>query len=134
MLIDTHWHPDQTGANEIVGRAGGTIFANEKTKLFLSHTVYADSFDRAREPLPEIARPSKTTRGDGSLEFAGRKIDYGYLPAAHTDGDLFVHFPQLERARRRRRRVGREVAAARLAQRRVVRRPRARARAAREAS
>ena len=95
MLINTHWHLDQIGANEIVGRAGGTIFATEKTKLFLSHSVYADSFDRARDPLPEVARPSKTTRGDGSLEFAGQKVDYGYLPAAHTDGDLFVHFPQL---------------------------------------
>jgi len=95
MLIDTHWHLDQIGANEIVGRAGGTIFATEKTKLFLSHSVYADSFDRAREPLPEVARPNKTTRGDGSFEFGGQKVDYGYLPAAHTDGDLFVHFPQL---------------------------------------
>jgi glyoxylase-like metal-dependent hydrolase (beta-lactamase superfamily II) len=96
MLVNTHWHLDQIGANEIVGRAGGTIFATEKTKLFLSHSVYADSFDRAREPLPEAARPNKTTRGDGSLEFVGQKIDYGYLPAAHTDGDLFVHFPQLD--------------------------------------
>jgi cyclase len=95
MLVNTHWHLDQIGANEIVGRAGGTIFATEKTKLFLSHSVYADSFDRAREPLPEVARPNKTTRGDGSLELAGQKIDFGYLPAAHTDGDLFVHFPQL---------------------------------------
>jgi len=53
MLINTHWHLDQIGANEIVGRAGGTIFATEKTKLFLSHSVYADSFDRARDPLPD---------------------------------------------------------------------------------
>ena len=29
------------------------------------------------------------------MEFAGQQIDYGYLPAAHTDGDLFVHFPKL---------------------------------------
>jgi glyoxylase-like metal-dependent hydrolase (beta-lactamase superfamily II) len=28
----------------------------------------------------------------GTLDFAGRKIDYGYLPAAHTDADLFVQF------------------------------------------
>jgi len=95
MLINTHWHLDQIGANEIVGRAGGTIFATEKTKLFLSHAVYADSFDRAREPLPEVARPSKVTRRDGTLEFGGQNVDYGYLPAAHTDGDLFVNFPQL---------------------------------------
>jgi glyoxylase-like metal-dependent hydrolase (beta-lactamase superfamily II) len=95
MLINTHWHLEQIGANELVGRAGGVIFATEKTKTFLSHAVYADSFERAREPLPEVARPTQTTRGDGSLEFAGKRVDYGYLPAAHTDGDLFVHFPAL---------------------------------------
>jgi glyoxylase-like metal-dependent hydrolase (beta-lactamase superfamily II) len=95
MLINTHWHPEQTGANEIVGRAGGVILAHEKTQIFLSHAVYAETYESPREPLPEVARPNKTARGDGSFEFAARKIDYGYLPAAHTDGDLFIHFPQL---------------------------------------
>ena len=23
------------------------------------------------------------------------QVDYGYLPAAHTDGDLYVHFPEM---------------------------------------
>ena len=23
------------------------------------------------------------------------KIDYGYMPAAHTDGDIYVHFPKM---------------------------------------
>jgi glyoxylase-like metal-dependent hydrolase (beta-lactamase superfamily II) len=30
-LIDTHWHPEQVGANDAVGRSGGVIFAHEKT-------------------------------------------------------------------------------------------------------
>ena len=46
-------------------------------------------------PLPQAARPTKTTRAEGSMEFAGQQIDYGYMPAAHTDGDLYVHFPKL---------------------------------------
>src|SRR5438105_5233516 len=28
-LINTHWHPEQVGANEPVGRAGAVIFAHE---------------------------------------------------------------------------------------------------------
>jgi glyoxylase-like metal-dependent hydrolase (beta-lactamase superfamily II) len=95
-LINTHWHPEQTGANVPVGRAGGAIFAHEKTQLYLSNTVYSSAtFEGRLEPLPEAGRPTETTRGDGSLEFAGRQIDYGYLPAAHTDGDLFLHFPEM---------------------------------------
>src|SRR2546430_555401 len=33
-LINTHWHPEQVGANEAVGRSGGVIFAHEKTKTY----------------------------------------------------------------------------------------------------
>jgi glyoxylase-like metal-dependent hydrolase (beta-lactamase superfamily II) len=94
-LINTHWHPEQTGANEAVGREGGVIFAHEKTKLYLSNTVTSALFEGRLAPLPEIARPKKTTRGDGSMDFGGRRIDYGYMPAAHTDGDLYIHFPQM---------------------------------------
>jgi cyclase len=97
LLIDTHWHPEQTGANEAVGRAGGTIFAQEKTRMYLSHTVYAlvdKQHMKPVPPLPKEARPTKTARSTGSLDFAGRHIEYGYMPAAHTDGDLFVHFPE----------------------------------------
>jgi glyoxylase-like metal-dependent hydrolase (beta-lactamase superfamily II) len=94
-LINTHWHPEQTGANEAVGRDGGVIFAHEKTQMYLSNPVYSVAFEGRLEPLPEVARPNRTTRHDGSLEFAGRRVPYGYLPAAHTDGDLYVHFPEM---------------------------------------
>jgi glyoxylase-like metal-dependent hydrolase (beta-lactamase superfamily II) len=95
-LINTHWHPEQVGANEAVGKAGGVIFAHEKTKTALSHTIYSAIGVPGRvSALPEAARPTKTIRSDGSLEFAGQQIDYGYMPAAHTDGDLFVHVPKL---------------------------------------
>jgi len=94
-LINTHWHSEQTGANELVGRAGGTIFAHEKTAMYLSHRASSTLSAKPLEPLPEVARPKETTRGEGSFEFAGHKIVYGYLPAAHTDGDLFVHIPDL---------------------------------------
>jgi glyoxylase-like metal-dependent hydrolase (beta-lactamase superfamily II) len=95
-LINTHWHPEQTGANELVGRAGGVIFAHEKTATYVGHAVYSALFAGRLQPLPEVARPTATTRAEGSREFAGRRVDYGYLPAAHTDGDLFVHFPELD--------------------------------------
>ena len=106
-LINTHWHPEQVGANDLVGRAGGVIVAHEKTKMMLSNTVYsAIGFTARVPPLPQAARPTKTIRVDGSFEFAGpapsersesrgQQIDYGYMPAAHTDGDIYVHVPKL---------------------------------------
>jgi cyclase len=95
-LVNTHWHPEQTGANEAVGKAGGVIIAHEKTKTALSSTIYSSAILTARlAPLPEAGRPKKTVRLDGSMEFAGQPIDYGYMPAAHTDGDIYLYFPKL---------------------------------------
>lgn len=96
LLIDTHWHAEQIGANALVGESGGTIFAHEKTAMYLANPVRTTPFDAPRPALPESARPGRTTRGDGMLEFDGRRIDYGYLPQAHTDGDLYVFFPDLD--------------------------------------
>lgn len=95
-LINTHWHPDQVGANEPVGKAGGVIIAHEKTQLMLSNTVYNAIGITGRVPaLPPVARPTKTVRFDTSLEFPGQKVDVGYMPSAHTDGDIYVHSPAL---------------------------------------
>ena len=95
MLVNTHGHPEQVGANEAVGKAGGVVFTQENVKRYLSTPVESVTFKGRRKPLPPAARPAKTVRGDGSMEFGGQQIDYGYLPAAHTDGDLFLHFPKL---------------------------------------
>jgi glyoxylase-like metal-dependent hydrolase (beta-lactamase superfamily II) len=62
----------------------------------VSNTVYAAiGFTNRVPPLPTEGRPTKAVRGDGSMDFAGQTIEYGYMPAAHTDGDLFVYFPKL---------------------------------------
>ena len=95
-LINTHWHPEQTGVNEAVGRDSGVIIAHEKTKVALSNTIYAsETFKGRLAPLSPAGRPTKTWRLDGTLEFGGHQIDYGYMPAAHTDGDIYLHLPKL---------------------------------------
>lgn len=92
-LINTHWHPAQTGSNEAVGKGGGTLIAHEVTAKYLARAVASADYDGLYGPLPPVARPTQTTRKDGTLEFAGQPVRYGYLPAAHTNGDLYIHFP-----------------------------------------
>ena len=38
-LFNTHWHPEQTGLNEQIGKAGKTIIAQENTRLWLTTDV-----------------------------------------------------------------------------------------------
>lgn len=92
-LINTHWHPAQTGSNEAVGKAGGEIIAHEVTKLYLARAIASVDYEGLYGPLAPAGRPTRSTRTGGSLTFAGQPVEYGYLPAAHTNGDLYVHFP-----------------------------------------
>jgi cyclase len=93
-LLNTHWHPEQTGSNEAVGKAGGTIISHEVSKLFLTRRERSALYDGFYGPLPAKAIPAQTTYNTGSVAFSDEQIDYRYLPAAHTNGDLFVHFPK----------------------------------------
>ncbi|MEJ0100023.1 MAG: MBL fold metallo-hydrolase [Pseudomonadota bacterium] len=93
-LINTHWHPAQTGSNESVGRDGGVIIAHEVTRLYLGRPVSSVDYEGLYGPLAPAGRPTKTTRTAGSLDFSGHHADYAYLPAAHTNGDLYIHLPE----------------------------------------
>ena len=90
-LVNTHWHPEQTGLNEQVGKAGKTIVAQENTRLWLTTDVTWSWNGQRFKKLPKIAQPNKTFYTSGTLESG---IKYGYIPdAAHTDGDMYVYFP-----------------------------------------
>jgi glyoxylase-like metal-dependent hydrolase (beta-lactamase superfamily II) len=91
-IFNTHWHPEQTGANEQLGSAGRAIIAHENTRLWLTTDVTWPWDGRRFKRLPKIAQPNKTFYETGKLDSGVR---YGYIPdAAHTDGDLYVYFPQ----------------------------------------
>jgi glyoxylase-like metal-dependent hydrolase (beta-lactamase superfamily II) len=92
LLFNTHWHPEHTGSNAALGRRGTKIIAHENTKLWLSTEFYVDWQDRTYAPLPVIARPNATFYTSGKTQIGRSTIEYGHLPAAHTDGDLYVRF------------------------------------------
>ncbi|MEY4760755.1 MAG: Beta-lactamase precursor [Pseudomonadota bacterium] len=91
-LFNTHWHWDQTGSNAALAGSGTQILSHENTRLWLGTDVDSEWEQRRYERLPKSARPTKTFYTTGSLQFGGEQIDYGHLPQAHTDGDLYVHF------------------------------------------
>jgi len=93
-LINTHWHPEQTGSNEAVGKAGGIVIAHEVSKLALAARNRSAVYEGIYGPLPAKALPTVTTYNTGTVEWSGEKAEYRYLPGAHTNGDLFVHFPR----------------------------------------
>jgi cyclase len=93
-LFNTHWHPEQTGSNSTLGQAGVTIIAQENTRLWLTQNITwpYDGQKLTFQKFPKIAQPNRTFYDRGALD---SDIRYGYISdAAHTDGDLYVYFPQ----------------------------------------
>jgi glyoxylase-like metal-dependent hydrolase (beta-lactamase superfamily II) len=94
-LFNTHWHPEQTGANLALAEAGAEIVAQVNTRLWLTTDIKRPWEDRVHAPLPPEARPKRTFYDSGAeVLLAGRPLAYGHLLQAHTDGDCYVFFPE----------------------------------------
>jgi len=92
-LFNTHWHPEQTGSNERLGKSGAKIIAHENTKLWLTRKIIVDWRPGVYGPFPAKALPTETFFSKSvTLTVGDEPIEYGYMPQAHTDGDIYVFF------------------------------------------
>lgn len=96
-LLTTHWHLPHTGANAALGAAGAKIYAHENTRLWMSTQFYVRWEDRTYIPREPAALPTDTFFSSDaqplSLTVGNVSIEYGQLENAHTDGDIYVMFP-----------------------------------------
>ena len=93
VLFNSNWREEHTGSNAAVRAAGGAVMAHENTKLWLGGDFSVDWEHRHYTPRPAAELPNKTFYESGALDFEGRRIEYWYLPRAHTDGDVAVFLP-----------------------------------------
>lgn len=94
-VINTHWHWEHTGGNERFGKEKARIIAHENTRLWLGADFYCEwQNNRHYTPRPRAAWPTETFYTSGKLTANGEEVVYGYLPRAHTDGDIYVFFPK----------------------------------------
>jgi glyoxylase-like metal-dependent hydrolase (beta-lactamase superfamily II) len=93
FLFNTDWHPDHSGSNELLGRAGAQIIAHENTKQYLGADIFVDWQQRTYKSLPKVALPTQTSYNPGKMTFGRERIEYGPLGQAHTDGDIYVFLP-----------------------------------------
>jgi cyclase len=101
-VINTHAHPDHTGGNEPMRRAGSTIAggnvagaiadASEGAAIIAhENTLYAMTMQDPEPPFDAL--PTDTFFGaEKDLYFNGEAILLLYQPHAHTNGDIIVHF------------------------------------------
>jgi cyclase len=93
-VINTHWHLESTGANETMAKAGAKLVSHVNTRLWMTQEIIHDWEHRVFPPRAKQALPTETFYTTGKMSFGGEPIEYGLLPMAHTDGDIYIHFPQ----------------------------------------
>jgi glyoxylase-like metal-dependent hydrolase (beta-lactamase superfamily II) len=91
-LFNTHYHTDQTGNNETLAAAGAKIIAHKRTRQWMATDYWVPAEDRYEKARPKAALPTEVFDTTGSLKAGGEQIDYGYLPLAHTNGDIYIYF------------------------------------------
>jgi glyoxylase-like metal-dependent hydrolase (beta-lactamase superfamily II) len=89
FLINTHWHGDHTGGNEIFGEFATIISQiNVRRRLSTESTVRG----RAFKPLAKIGLPLITFESSLSVHFNAEEIRVVHFPSGHTDGDGVIFF------------------------------------------
>ena len=89
FIINTHYHGDHTGGNEIFGREG-TIIAHDNARKRLESGSKA--LGRETPPAPKGALPVVTFNDRATIHVNGEDIRIIHLPHGHTDGDAMVEF------------------------------------------
>jgi cyclase len=96
FLFNTHWHVAHTGGNEALRSGDTTIISHELTRLWMSTEYYVDWEDTTYEPRESAALPTRTFYATDPQPIVAaigdEEIEYGHLPEAHTDGDIYVWF------------------------------------------
>ena len=94
FLINTHVHPDHIGGNEPLARRDVLIFAHDNVRVrALERLRFPRGGGRFAPRPPAGGRPVVTYDDTVRFHFNGEEVRAFLAPAAHTDGDTFVHFP-----------------------------------------
>jgi cyclase len=91
FLVNTHWHYDHVGGNEIYG-PDAVIVAQEnvRKRLMTKQTPFWSPTPIG--PYPERAWPRITFRDMVTIHFAGEDIEMDHYANGHTDTDSVVYF------------------------------------------
>ncbi len=93
-VFNTHWHLESTGGNDAMAKSGAKLVAHMNTKLWMTQEIIHDWEKKTFPPRAKDALPTETFYTTGKTTFGGEPIEYGVMPIAHTDGDIYIHFTQ----------------------------------------
>jgi glyoxylase-like metal-dependent hydrolase (beta-lactamase superfamily II) len=99
VLVDTHVHPDHTGANAFFARQGAVIFSQDNLRNEMLHPPLRANGQPA--PAPDMAgipvavydyNPAAPGRPAVTFDMNGETVDFIPMMPSHTAGDTIVRF------------------------------------------
>ena len=90
FVLNTHWHGDHTGGNEVFGETAPIIAQENVRKRLITGGVLSNG--RRFEPAPKGALPVITFDRKVSVHVNDEEIRGLHLDRGHTDGDVVVYF------------------------------------------
>lgn len=92
FILNTHWHGDHTGGNELLGGTGALIVAHENVRTRMASEHVSTLLNRTTPASPAGALPVVTFADAVTFHVNGQEIHAFHVDPAHTDGDAVVHF------------------------------------------
>ena len=89
FVLNTHYHGDHVGSNEIFGNEA-TIIAHDNVRKRVS--TRQETSRGVVEALTKEGWPIVTFDTSVSVHFNGEEIRVIHVPSGHTDGDSIIHF------------------------------------------
>lgn len=92
FLINTHWHYDHTGGNELLAGEGVVIVAHHNVRKRMSVDTEIAAFGTLIPASPKAALPALTFNDNLTLHLNGDEARVIHYKNSHTDGDSLIHF------------------------------------------
>ena len=92
FIVNTHWHGDHTGGNEVFGKSGVTIIAHDNVRERMSVAQIMEVFGRTEPASPAAALPVLTFPDRLTFHMNDLEIETLHVAQAHTDGDSIIFF------------------------------------------
>lgn len=96
FVVDTHWHPDHSGGNEALAKAGAIIVAHESVRERMGETQVDEDSGARVAPASAAALPVVTFPDSMALQLDGERMALVHVAAAHTDADVIVRWQEAD--------------------------------------
>ena len=94
FIINTHFHGDHSGGNNVFGSEGSIIVAHENARKRLSTDYIFEAFKQEQMAMSYEGLPKITFAESLTFNMNGETVQVIHIKNAHTDGDAAIYFKE----------------------------------------